>query len=153
MDPVLFPHAVNLAEAGSSIEERKAGTFSVASMLRLPHLLPGYLFCFGIKPLHHDLRLMLINTLRKVDWSLSNKVYRLRLLSGPRSWFSYAHSPCAELPHSVPERGCDLGRANASSWVIVPQIVHHPFLIRCQRLQSRLQDHIYTNRPCMLFEL
>jgi hypothetical protein len=28
-----LPHAVNLAEAGSSIEERKAGTFCVASLL------------------------------------------------------------------------------------------------------------------------
>jgi len=26
-----LPHAVNLAEAGSSIEERKAGTFHIAS--------------------------------------------------------------------------------------------------------------------------
>ena len=62
-----LPHAVNLAEAGSSIEERKAGTFCVASTLLLPHLLPGYLFCSEIMPPHHDLKLMLVNTLRKVD--------------------------------------------------------------------------------------
>ncbi|KAI0282501.1 armadillo-type protein [Russula aff. rugulosa BPL654] len=42
-------HAVNLAEAGSSMEERKA----------------GYLFCSEIMPPHHDLKLMLVNTLRK----------------------------------------------------------------------------------------
>ncbi|KAI0003205.1 armadillo-type protein [Russula compacta] len=44
-----LPHAVNLAEAGSSIEEKKA----------------GYLFCSEIMPPHHDLKLMLVNTLRK----------------------------------------------------------------------------------------
>lgn len=60
-----LPHAVNLAEAGSSIEERKAGTFCVASLLLL-NLLPGYLFCSEIMPPHHDLKLMLVNTLRKV---------------------------------------------------------------------------------------
>jgi AP-4 complex subunit epsilon-1 len=62
-----LPHAVNLAEAGSSIEERKAGTYCVVSDgLLLPHLLPGYLFCSEIMPPHHDLKLMLVNTLRKV---------------------------------------------------------------------------------------
>jgi hypothetical protein len=34
--------------------------------LLLLHLLPGYLFCSEIMPLHHDLKLMLVNTLRKV---------------------------------------------------------------------------------------
>ncbi|KAI0255354.1 armadillo-type protein [Lactifluus subvellereus] len=44
-----LPHAVNLVEAGSSIEEKKT----------------GYLFCSEVMPPHHDLRLMLVNTLRK----------------------------------------------------------------------------------------
>lgn len=44
-----LPHAVNLSEAGSSIDERKT----------------GYLFCSEIMPPHHDLKLMLVNTLRK----------------------------------------------------------------------------------------
>ncbi|KAH8980845.1 ARM repeat-containing protein [Lactarius hatsudake] len=44
-----LPHAVNLAEAGSSIDERKT----------------GYLFCSEIMPPRHDLKLMLVNTLRK----------------------------------------------------------------------------------------
>src|SRR6267154_1729074 len=34
--------------------------------LFLLHLLPGYLFCSEIMPPHHDLKLMLVNTLRKV---------------------------------------------------------------------------------------
>ncbi|KAH9977107.1 armadillo-type protein [Lactifluus volemus] len=44
-----LPHAVNLAEAGASIEERRT----------------GYLFCSEMMPSNHDLRLMLVNTLRK----------------------------------------------------------------------------------------
>ncbi|KAI9457813.1 ARM repeat-containing protein [Lactarius psammicola] len=48
-----LPHAVNLAEAGSSIDERKTG------------LSLGYLFCSEIMPPRHDLKLMLVNTLRK----------------------------------------------------------------------------------------
>ncbi|KAH9171445.1 ARM repeat-containing protein [Lactarius sanguifluus] len=44
-----LPHAVNLVEAGSSIDERKT----------------GYLFCSEIMPPRHDLKLMLVNTLRK----------------------------------------------------------------------------------------
>ncbi|KAI0285247.1 armadillo-type protein [Russula brevipes] len=44
-----LPHALNLAEAGSSIEERRA----------------GYLFSSEIMPPHHDLKLMLVNTVRK----------------------------------------------------------------------------------------
>jgi AP-4 complex subunit epsilon-1 len=62
-----LPHAVNLAEAGSSIEDRKAGTFHISPRpLRLLQLFPGYLFCSEIMPPHHDLKLMLVNTLRKV---------------------------------------------------------------------------------------
>lgn len=53
----------------------------------------------------------------------------------------------------MPKRGCDPGRTDASSLVIIPQIVRHPFLARCQWLQSRLQDRIYVNGPCMLFAL
>jgi AP-4 complex subunit epsilon-1 len=61
------PHAVNLAEAGSSIEDRKAGMFHVCPIpLLLLKILPGYLFCSEIMPPHHDMKLMLVNTLRKV---------------------------------------------------------------------------------------
>ncbi|KAI9508829.1 ARM repeat-containing protein [Russula earlei] len=44
-----LPYAVNLAEAGSSFEDRKT----------------GYLFCSEIMSPHHDLKLMLVNTIRK----------------------------------------------------------------------------------------
>ncbi|TFY59621.1 hypothetical protein EVG20_g7714, partial [Dentipellis fragilis] len=44
-----LPHAVNLAEAGASIQERRI----------------GYLFCAEMMPTDHELRLMLVNTLRK----------------------------------------------------------------------------------------
>jgi hypothetical protein len=148
-----LPHAVNLAEAGSSIEERKAGTFLCCLRLLLLHLLSGYLFCSEIMPPHHDLKLMLVNTLRKVYTTAVPHDVPSQAVLGPRGRFSYAHSPRVELPYSVPERGCDPGRTDASSWVIIPQIVRHPFLARCQRLQSRLQDRIYANGPCMRFAL
>ncbi|KAJ4493938.1 armadillo-type protein [Lentinula edodes] len=48
LDSVL-PHAVNLAEAGSSISEKRM----------------GYLFCAEVMPTGHELQLMLVNTLRK----------------------------------------------------------------------------------------
>jgi hypothetical protein len=121
--------------------------------LLLFHLLPGYLFCSEIMPPHHDLKLMLVNTLRKVYTIAVQQGVPSQASLGPRGRFSYAHSPRAELPHSVPERGCDSGSTDASSWVTVPQIVRHPFLARCQWLQSRLQDRIYANGPCMLFAL
>ncbi|KAI0040369.1 ARM repeat-containing protein [Auriscalpium vulgare] len=44
-----LPHAVNLAEAGSSVKERRI----------------GYLFCSSIMPSHDEFKLMLVNTLRK----------------------------------------------------------------------------------------
>ena len=63
-----LPHAVNLAEAGSSIDERKTGeAYRQFLVERLLLTLPlGYLFCSEIMPPHHDLKLMLVNTLRKV---------------------------------------------------------------------------------------
>ncbi|KAJ3810385.1 armadillo-type protein [Lentinula aff. lateritia] len=45
----ILPHAVNLAEAGSSISEKRM----------------GYLFCAEVMPTGHELQLMLVNTLRK----------------------------------------------------------------------------------------
>ncbi|KAF9528535.1 armadillo-type protein [Crepidotus variabilis] len=44
-----FSHAINLAAAGGKIEEKRI----------------GYLFCSEIIPMGHELRLMLVNTLRK----------------------------------------------------------------------------------------
>ncbi|KAF9467306.1 armadillo-type protein [Collybia nuda] len=44
-----LPHAVSLAEAGRSIEEKRI----------------GYLFCVEVMPSTHELQLMLVNTIRK----------------------------------------------------------------------------------------
>ncbi|KAF8842990.1 ARM repeat-containing protein [Paxillus ammoniavirescens] len=44
-----FPHAVNLAELGQSLMDKKI----------------GYIFCVELIPPHHELQLMLVNTLRK----------------------------------------------------------------------------------------
>ncbi|EAU91314.2 hypothetical protein CC1G_07349 [Coprinopsis cinerea okayama7 len=44
-------HALNLAAAGKSIEDRRI----------------GYLYCTELMPADHELRLMMINTIRKVD--------------------------------------------------------------------------------------
>ncbi|KAF8904368.1 armadillo-type protein [Gymnopilus junonius] len=44
-----FPHAINLAEAGRNVEDKRL----------------GYLFCQELMPLESELRLMLVNTLRK----------------------------------------------------------------------------------------
>ncbi|PCH37830.1 ARM repeat-containing protein [Wolfiporia cocos MD-104 SS10] len=44
-----LPHAVNLAEAGQSVQEKRI----------------GYLFCAEVMPEHHELQLMLVNTIRK----------------------------------------------------------------------------------------
>ena len=100
--------------------------------LLLLHLLLGYLFCSEVMPPHHDLKLMLVNTLRKVYTIAVQQDVPSHVSLGPRGPFSSAHNPRAELPHSVPERGCDSGSTDASSWVIIPQIVRHPFLARCQ---------------------
>ncbi|KAJ4468322.1 armadillo-type protein [Lentinula aciculospora] len=44
-----LPHAVSLAEAGSSVSEKRI----------------GYMFCAEVMPARHELQLMLVNTLRK----------------------------------------------------------------------------------------
>ncbi|KAF5321369.1 hypothetical protein D9619_001522 [Psilocybe cf. subviscida] len=44
-----FHHAINLAESGKKVEDKRI----------------GYLFCSEVMPLNHEMRLMLINTLRK----------------------------------------------------------------------------------------
>ncbi|KAF9474581.1 ARM repeat-containing protein [Pholiota conissans] len=44
-----FHHAINLAETGRKVEDKRI----------------GYLFCAEVMPLDHELRIMLINTLRK----------------------------------------------------------------------------------------
>ena len=66
-------HALNLAEVGRTIEEKRIGATLLFS-LHLIHsyrnaycvyYLSGYLFCAELMPTDHELRLMMINTLRK----------------------------------------------------------------------------------------
>lgn len=64
-----FPHAINLAASAKKIEEKRIGRpkngsveFRVAEACSA-----GYLFCSEIMPTGHELRLMLINTLLKVN--------------------------------------------------------------------------------------
>ncbi len=61
-----FHHAINLAETGKRVDDKRIGRYprSIVSEDELTTF-SGYLFCAEIMPLDHDLRLMLINTLRK----------------------------------------------------------------------------------------
>jgi hypothetical protein len=57
---------VNLAEAGSSIQERATG-LSLWCTGRIRILIQtGYMFCQELLPRDHEMHLMLVNTIRKV---------------------------------------------------------------------------------------
>ncbi|CDO72933.1 hypothetical protein BN946_scf185002.g118 [Trametes cinnabarina] len=45
-----LPHAINLAEAGQTVQDKRT----------------GYLFCAEVMPAEHELQLMLVNSVRKV---------------------------------------------------------------------------------------
>ncbi|KAF8160934.1 armadillo-type protein [Crassisporium funariophilum] len=62
-----FPHAINLAEAGKKIDDKRMGEWNAFPdwLCTANTLTAGYLFCSERMPLDHDLRLMLVNTLRK----------------------------------------------------------------------------------------
>lgn len=64
-----LPHAINLAEAGVTVANKRIGVYPFNDNYRvsLPDLrCPGYLFCAEVMPINHELQLMLVNTLRKV---------------------------------------------------------------------------------------
>jgi AP-4 complex subunit epsilon-1 len=65
-----FSHAVNLAEAGRTLQDKRIGAYihSVHSHISLlmKQSSVGYLFCNELLPKNHDMQLMLVNTLRKV---------------------------------------------------------------------------------------
>ena len=70
-----LPHAVTVAEAGESVPDKRIGR----SLLRnsgssLSSRPPGYLFCAEVMSHDHELRLMLVNTIRKVS---SQVIYRI----------------------------------------------------------------------------
>lgn len=61
-----LPHAISLAEAGKTVQDKKIGRF-IKFLPRTKTLhSTGYLFCVETMPKHHELQLMLVNTLRKV---------------------------------------------------------------------------------------
>ena len=62
-----LPHAISLAEAGKTVQDKRIGLFKHSSLvfIRL-HSSAGYLYCTEIMPRNHELQLMLVNTLRKV---------------------------------------------------------------------------------------
>lgn len=60
-------HALNLAEVGRTVEDKRIGNFELSSRLKNTMLIlaEGYLYCAELMPPEHELRLMMINTLRK----------------------------------------------------------------------------------------
>lgn len=72
-----LPHAVNLAEAGHTVQNKRIG-ISICVMILSRHpdtILQGYLFCAEIMPPEHELQLMLVNTLRKVNYFEHRTLY------------------------------------------------------------------------------
>lgn len=62
-----LPHAINLAEAGHTVQDKRTGARAVYNVTRLlPISRTGYLFCAEIMPPEHELQLMLVNSIRKV---------------------------------------------------------------------------------------
>ena len=61
-----LPHAINLAEAGQTIQDKRTG-MRVALVLEAGYnIYAGYLFCGEVMPVEHELQLMLVNSIRKV---------------------------------------------------------------------------------------
>ena len=61
-------HAVNLAEAGDTVQNKRIGTAHTRMVTTVMFILYniGYLYCAEMMPQGHELQLMLVNTLRKV---------------------------------------------------------------------------------------
>jgi hypothetical protein len=81
-----IPQAVNLAEAGISVQDKRIGAFVVdylASHKNI-HGGAGYAFCAELMSPGHELQLMLVNTLRKASVTLPNAQADLSIIPGPR---------------------------------------------------------------------
>jgi len=65
-------HALNLAEAGTTIEDKRAGMRDLQSWLLRDSAISGYLFCAEMMEPNHEMRVMLVNTLRKVNLEIKN---------------------------------------------------------------------------------
>jgi len=73
-----LPHAVNLAETGESVQDKRI----------------GYLFCANVMHPEHELQLMLVNTLRKVyilrTIMMCGGTYPLTRISKAQPYHEYA---------------------------------------------------------------
>ncbi|KAG1716652.1 hypothetical protein ID866_530 [Astraeus odoratus] len=60
-----FPHALNLAELGQSVLDKRIGRRPPCCWRKPFDCCIGYTFCVELMPAKHELQLMLVNTLRK----------------------------------------------------------------------------------------
>ncbi len=61
-----LPHAINLAEAGQRIQDKRTGMYVALACEVTLQFHAGYLFCAEVMPPEHELQLMLVNSIRKV---------------------------------------------------------------------------------------
>ena len=62
-----LPHAINLAEAGQTIQDKRTGMRVALALEAGYNVYAGYLFCGEVMPVEHELQLMLVNSIRKVS--------------------------------------------------------------------------------------
>lgn len=64
-----LPQAVNLAEMGETLRDKQLGMVLIilGSWICLNNKQIGFVFCTEVMPPNHELQLMLVNTIRKVN--------------------------------------------------------------------------------------
>lgn len=64
-----LPQAVNLAEMGETLRDKQLGMVLIilGSWICLNNKHIGFVFCTEVMPPNHELQLMLVNTIRKVN--------------------------------------------------------------------------------------
>ena len=75
-----LPAAINLAEAGRTIGEKRTGSICLnidLSFMSHCDFCEGYMFCAEIMPREHEMQLMMVNTIHKVNLSHFNSVKSL----------------------------------------------------------------------------
>jgi AP-4 complex subunit epsilon-1 len=154
-----FPHAVNLAEAGVTMQERSTGMLYYPDWVsELSIVRPGYLFCKELLPQNHDLQLMLVNTIRKVCFltNFVNPLHELRLRqdlesgSVPRivlSLDALIQSPSAEVMPAVQRQLYDL-LSHPSSVCTLLWIVSYPSNQRLWQTACSAQGPLCM--PCII---
>jgi hypothetical protein len=83
-----LPHAIHLAEAATSVQDKRIGTSKSVHECAMLTVCVGYLFCVEIMPSRHPLQLLLVNTLRKVVDSFVVRVINFHRILGSRKPFS-----------------------------------------------------------------